>query len=184
MERERICNEDFSSVVAEYKANGVVVVPSVLTPEEVQACRDGLHQNLLERGIDYYQLRNSPESLANLKQFQSHQSGGLPFYYCAWQMQYCMGNLRVFEATKSIWEATWAKGIQGFVNIANCRFSSHRLRLWKSLCSIRFVAWLCFPRQLWCQLPPPHRMGHIETGSPMLQGILIGSDLIMTWFIS
>jgi hypothetical protein len=112
MEPASHCNQDFFSVVADYKANGFAVVPSVLSPDEVQACRDGLHASLLEQGIDYANLQNA-ESLSRLRQFQAHQSGGLPFYYCDWQMQHCMGNLRLYEATKSIWEATWAKGMQG-----------------------------------------------------------------------
>jgi hypothetical protein len=73
---------DFSAIIAEYQTHGVVVIPGVLSVEQVQACREGLHRDLLVHHIDYHNLRHCQQSLLNLKQFQQHQGGGLPFYYC------------------------------------------------------------------------------------------------------
>lgn len=92
--------------IESYQNEGVVVIKQVLSPETLLACRTGLHRDLLDVGINFSTLNKS--DCQNLKNLQSHQSGGLPFYYCNWQMKYCHTNERLFSATRAIWGATWA----------------------------------------------------------------------------
>lgn len=106
---------DWTPHIEQYKEDGVVVISQVLSSQEVLLCREGLHADLRSQGVNYSALDNYT-SLNNLKKLQSHHSGGVPFFYSPWQLKYCHTNQILFEATRAIWAATWAKGIQHFEN--------------------------------------------------------------------
>lgn len=102
---------DYIDLIKTYIRDGAVVIPQVLTPEEVTICREGLHQDLLSVGVDYNDLANSLEAL---KRFQTHQSGGLPFHYSPWRLRYCACNEKLFKVTQALWKSTWAISAPGF----------------------------------------------------------------------
>lgn len=88
-----------------------MVIPNVLSPEEVTLCRKGLHDDLLSLGVDHNNLAGSLEALQSI---QTHQSGGLPLHYSPWRIKYCACNENFFGFIQQLWKVTWAINAPGF----------------------------------------------------------------------
>ncbi len=103
--------EELRQYIEAYKRDGVIVVPDLLSPEEVRMCREGMHNDLFAWGVDYNNLEGC---LDKLKGIQTHQSGGLPFHYSKWRVLQCALNEKLFELTCALWAETWAISAPGF----------------------------------------------------------------------
>jgi hypothetical protein len=103
---------DIQKYIELYKRDGVIVVENILTQDELRLCRDGLHQDLLNEGVDYNNL--DAHNLDALKRVQTHPSGGMPFHYSDWRVRYCALNEKLYALTTTLWKETWAVSAPGF----------------------------------------------------------------------
>ncbi|TMW67954.1 hypothetical protein Poli38472_007626 [Pythium oligandrum] len=92
--------------INEFLEKGVLVVPNVLTPEEVAEARQGLHNELAKYGVDHEDLENTGH---NLKKLSSTGGAGgiLDLFYPSWRLKVAE-NERVFTAMTDLWSATYA----------------------------------------------------------------------------
>jgi len=127
---------DFTQEIETYKRDGVVVIKNVLSPAEVKACRDAYHNDLRKYGVNYNNLK-SPSTHEALKKLQIHGSGGIPFYFCQWQLQYCHTNARYVEAQKALFAATWASGTEQHFQNPFAPFSATKIFSITDSCSFR-----------------------------------------------
>ena len=103
---------EMETLVERFKLDGYVVVPAVLSADEVQMCRAGLHADLAALGIEHGDFSDS--SRDRLLDLQCHSSGALPFYYSPWRLKHCACNLKLWAAVEQIWAATYVAGAAGF----------------------------------------------------------------------
>ncbi|GAB9463664.1 hypothetical protein Gpo141_00001114 [Globisporangium polare] len=98
--------------IDEFMRNGVVVIPNVLTPEEVAAARAGLHGELAKYDVDPNDLVATGD---NLKKLSSTGGAGgiLDLFYPSWRL--CVAeNDKVFAAMSDLWSATYAQNHPDF----------------------------------------------------------------------
>ncbi|GMF23730.1 unnamed protein product [Phytophthora lilii] len=86
--------------VQQFIKQGVLVVPNVLTPEEVAEARRALHGELAKYGV---------ETGDNLKKLSSTGGAGgiLDLFYPSWRLKVAEHE-KVFAAMTDLWEATYA----------------------------------------------------------------------------
>jgi len=131
---------DFSKIVNAVVEDGVVIVTNVLSPEEVEECRQGLHHDLKEHfGVvadktkKFHSQDTSLEDTAYLmEKFQTHPSGGLPFHFSKWRMKHCCFNKKVLNITRALWEETYG---QGDSYSPECRDSLESSNIGSKLCA-------------------------------------------------
>ena len=93
--------------IQEFKSNGVLVIPSVLTNDEVDKCCDGYHDYLLKNGCDVKNLSETARSLSTLS--STNGSGGvLDIFYEDWKL-YVNEHPNVVAVLSDLWQKTYAK---------------------------------------------------------------------------
>jgi hypothetical protein len=93
-------------LVETFQRDGVVVIPNIISSEEVAIARTGLHSMLLQYGCDVNDLTNTAQALDKLS--STHGSGGvLDTFYFDWKLK-LNENLHIFDAISSLWSATYA----------------------------------------------------------------------------
>lgn len=100
----RLCLD--TSLIEEFKNNGVVVVPSVLTTDEVAAALRGLKTYLLACGCDEDNLMDTAGCLTSLS--STNGAGGiLDVFYEDWKL--CLNEHSAVVGTiQSLWQHTYA----------------------------------------------------------------------------
>ena len=104
------------SLVERFRERGCIVAKSVLSPDAVAACREGLHADLLSLGIDHDAVEIAAGSAAMgsipavsaavqtaLRRAQSHQTGALPLPFSPWRLEHCATNARLFALHQRLW---------------------------------------------------------------------------------
>lgn len=90
-----------------YLRDGFVVIPNVLSPEEVQSARDGLHRMLLDHGVDAKDLEHTGKALEKMS--STYGSGGvLDMFYFPWKLQ-LNEHPKVVAALAALWAASYAR---------------------------------------------------------------------------
>ena len=94
--------------VETFKREGVLVVPGILSPDEIAAARAGLHRTLRRLGVEPHAW-DDPVSQAALRSIQltGGKGGIVDIYYNEWAMK-LRTHPRMFGAISELWEATWA----------------------------------------------------------------------------
>ncbi|CEG35744.1 Phytanoyl-CoA dioxygenase [Plasmopara halstedii] len=92
--------------------NGVLVVPNILTPDEVAAARHGLHAELAKYDVLHDNLK---ETGRNLKKLSSTGGAGgiLDLFYPSWRLKVAEHD-RIFAAMTDLWQATYANNSSDF----------------------------------------------------------------------
>ena len=93
--------------VQQFLRDGVLVVPGILTPEEVAATREGLHTFLRTRhGVEVEDLDRTASSLRDLS--STNGSGGvLNIYYPPWKLR-LVQHEKIFRVLSELWAASYA----------------------------------------------------------------------------
>ncbi|KUF78939.1 hypothetical protein AM587_10001368 [Phytophthora nicotianae] len=100
--------------IQQFMDEGVLVVPNVLTPEEVAQARHGLHSELAKYGVDHDNLEETGDNLKNLS--STGGAGGiLDLFYPSWRLKVAE-NEKVFAAMTDLWEATYAHNHPDFLH--------------------------------------------------------------------
>lgn len=94
--------------VASFLEDGLVVVPSVLTPGEVAEARQGLHATLAGHGVEHGDLERTGVALRALST-TGGAGGVIDLYYPHWKLRVAEHE-KVFRAVSQVWEATYAQG--------------------------------------------------------------------------
>ena len=94
-------------LIAHFITNGYVVVPDVLTSEEVKNCRDSLHERMLQLGFDYTDM--TAEKYKNMPRFGCQSE----IFYPDFKFE-IHEDPRFFHIMSQLFEATFAPGIEGF----------------------------------------------------------------------
>ncbi|KAF0700329.1 Aste57867_9142 [Aphanomyces stellatus] len=93
--------------IAEFRENGVLVVPNVLKADEIRAAREGLHADLKSYGVDHENLSATANNLKNLS--STGGAGGiLDLFYPSWRLAVAE-NGGVFNVISDLWDATYAR---------------------------------------------------------------------------
>jgi hypothetical protein len=91
--------------IQEYLDFGILVVPNILTPQEVSNALQGLSETLLQYGIDANDLEATGHNLASLS--STNGSGGvLDIFYEDWTM-YIASHPKLFQVTTELWEKAY-----------------------------------------------------------------------------
>lgn len=98
--------------IEQFKTNGVIVIPNVLTPEEIAEARRGLHEELAKYGVDHNDLEGTGQHLTKLS--STGGAGGiLDLFYPSWRLKVAE-NDKVFAAMSDLWSATYAQNHPDF----------------------------------------------------------------------
>ena len=89
----------------EYKKYGVLVIENILTDEEVELARHGLHQQLLGLGIDHDKVLMGEQKLEEGVRLKSTAS---KIMYSKWKMNVCLHE-KVYNMMKELIMATCGK---------------------------------------------------------------------------
>jgi len=94
------------SQIETYLRDGVLVLPNVLSPKQLDDARIGLHNNLLhQHGVDPDDLRRTGHNLQKLS--STNGSGGvLDIFYPQFKMDVGT-NEKIFEVTSQLWETAY-----------------------------------------------------------------------------
>lgn len=94
--------------IEEFCTNGVLVVPGVLSPEELENAQSGLHECLLKYGCNVDDLK---DTAANLKKLSSTGGAGgiLDLFYEDFKLRLNESE-KVFSVVSDIWSRTYSKG--------------------------------------------------------------------------
>ncbi|DAZ98396.1 TPA: hypothetical protein N0F65_000110 [Lagenidium giganteum] len=92
--------------IDEFRTNGVLVVPNLLSSDEVARARTGLHDELRRYEVDHNDLENTGD---NLKKLSSTGGAGgiLDLFYPSWRLRVAE-NADTFAAITDLWAATYA----------------------------------------------------------------------------
>ena len=93
----------------EYKKYGVLVIENILTDKEVEMARDGLHNQLLELGIDHNKVLMGEQKLDEGPRLKSAAS---KIRYSKWKMDICLHD-NIYHTMKQLILATYG-GEKGF----------------------------------------------------------------------
>jgi hypothetical protein len=89
--------------IEKFQHDGILVVDNILTDDELETAKEGLHQSLLRYGIDTSNLADTAHNLKNLS--STGGSGGvLDLFYSKFKMDIAL-NERLFHATTELWRA-------------------------------------------------------------------------------
>jgi hypothetical protein len=89
--------------IEEYKKYGVLVIENVLTEEEVEVARNGLHDQLLGLGIDHFKVLMGEQKLEEGVRLKSTASKIL---YSKWKMDICL-HKKVYTCMKELMANTY-----------------------------------------------------------------------------
>jgi len=92
--------------INEYKRTGLLVIENVLTEEEVEKARKGLHDQLLSFGIDHDKILSGEQTINEGTRLKSTAS---KIYYSKWKMDVHL-NENVYKYMKQIMNATYFSG--------------------------------------------------------------------------
>lgn len=95
-----------SDQIEEYKRYGVLVIENVLTDEEVDKARQGLHDQLLEFGIDHYKVLMGEQKLDEGVRLKSTAS---KIFYSKWKMDICFHE-KVYNCMRELLSETYLSG--------------------------------------------------------------------------
>lgn len=106
------------SQIDEFIREGVIVLPALLSAQEVADARAGLHTSLLAEGVDVNDL-TSKESANGLRILSStNGSGGvLDMFYEPFKLRIAE-NPRIWDALSQLWAATYARHDEAFTKDA------------------------------------------------------------------
>ena len=94
------------SQIQEFHKSGVLVIPSILTNEEIDKCRNGYHNYLFQNGCDVTKLSETSRSLSMLS--STNGSGGvLDIFYEDWKL-YVNEHPSVVAVLSDLWYNTYA----------------------------------------------------------------------------
>jgi len=98
-----LTNEDIDTFVRD----GVLVLPGILNPSQIQEAREGLARTLLHHGVDVNNLHDTAKNVTSLS--TTNGSGGvLDIFYPKWKMDIAT-NESLFHATSQLWKAAYTK---------------------------------------------------------------------------
>mmetsp|Transcript_17430 Transcript_17430/g.17520 ORF Transcript_17430/g.17520 Transcript_17430/m.17520 type:complete len:377 (+) Transcript_17430:221-1351(+) len=90
----------------EFKTRGIVVVPGVLTPDEVMRVRDEFHKSLIKHEVDVDNLQTTAHNLKSLS--STGGAGGiLDTFYEDWKLK-LNENPKIVSALCQLWQATYS----------------------------------------------------------------------------
>jgi CheY-like chemotaxis protein len=93
-------------LVESFLDNGVVVIPNVLTAEEIAEARQGFHQTLRSYGCDVEDLEHTAKALEKLS--STYGSGGvLDLFYFDWKLR-LNENPKVVVSLQTLWKHSYA----------------------------------------------------------------------------
>eukprot|EP01041_Mallomonas_annulata_P010735 gene10735-22426_t len=91
----------------EFKNRGVLVIPGVLSEEEIISAREGLHSCLLEHGVEWNNLLSTAQNLVNLS--STGGAGGiLDIFYEDWKLK-LNEHPKVVSIISQLWAETYSK---------------------------------------------------------------------------
>jgi hypothetical protein len=93
----------------EYNRYGVLVIENILTDDEVETARNGLHDQLLGLGIDHYKVLMGEQKLEEGVRLKSSAS---KIMYSKWKMDICLHE-KVYGTMRELILATYG-GAKGF----------------------------------------------------------------------
>ncbi|CAH0487985.1 unnamed protein product [Peronospora farinosa] len=98
--------------IQQFMDQGVLVVPNVLTPNELAESRQGLHRELAKYGVDHDNLIETGD---NLKKLSSTGGAGgiLDLFYPSWRLKVAEHE-NIFAAMTDLWQATYAHNHSDF----------------------------------------------------------------------
>ena len=86
--------------------DGVVVVPGILTPQQLEAARTGLDATLQQHGVNPSELDGTAEKLRALS--STNGAGGvLDLFYPPWKLEATLQNDAYFHAVTDIYQASY-----------------------------------------------------------------------------
>lgn len=99
--------------IDEYKRDGVIVIENVLSDDEVEKARNGLHSQLLEHGIDHDKVLSGEQILEEGPRLKGIASR---IFYNKWKIDVCLHE-NVYGNMKKLMDATYLTDkIAGFEN--------------------------------------------------------------------
>jgi len=106
--------------IEEFVLNGIVVIPSIITPDLVEKTMRELEAFLLDQGCNPNNLEGTASTLSKLS--STNGSGGvLDVYYEAWKLR-LNENPNIVGAVQSLWKHTYSSYVDDFQrNICHCR---------------------------------------------------------------
>ena len=96
----------------EFKTNGVLVVPNVLTAEQVSQARSGLAQSLLEQaGVDTSNNSTLLATCCGMNHLSTTNGAGgvLDLYYDEWKLKCTLNNQKYADCMLDLYNATYAQ---------------------------------------------------------------------------
>mmetsp|Transcript_7698 Transcript_7698/g.11341 ORF Transcript_7698/g.11341 Transcript_7698/m.11341 type:complete len:369 (-) Transcript_7698:422-1528(-) len=88
--------------IQSFRQNGYLVVNDVLSEEELDRARQGMHATLLKYGVDHDNLQETGHNLKSLS--STNGAGGiLDVFYPAWKMELCE-NPKMLAIISQLWE--------------------------------------------------------------------------------
>ena len=91
-----------------FQDNGLLVVPNILSPDQVKASKLKLHQTLLKYGVDTNDLKSTGHNLVKLS--STNGAGGvLDLFYPGFKLDIAT-NETLFRATCELWETSFRNG--------------------------------------------------------------------------
>lgn len=98
--------------IQQFIETGILVIPSIISEEELLQTREGFHEYLRSRGCDPANLEETAGNLASLS--STGGSGGvLDVFYEGWKLA-LNEHPRVISALGDIWQATYSPQIENF----------------------------------------------------------------------
>ena len=102
---------EHEDIVEKFRKAGVVVISDVLSPRQVLECREGLHNDLLNLGIDHEKIQRcaqegealGQETHEALRRAQAHATGAIPLLCSPWRLEHCSTNERLRTVHQSLW---------------------------------------------------------------------------------
>lgn len=96
--------------IDEYKQTGLLIIENVLTEEEVETARKGLHNQLLLHGIDHDKVLSREQVLEEGVRLKSTAS---KFYYSKWKLDVHLHE-NVYACMKQLMQATYISQSKNF----------------------------------------------------------------------
>lgn len=103
---------DYSENIEEFKLDGITVFADVFDREEVKKLRDGLHEELLMRGVSHEKIINGMSDLSEIKgpRIKSEASD---LFYGLWKINSQL-NFQVYDRFSHLISRTFGSGTQEF----------------------------------------------------------------------
>jgi len=94
--------------IQSFREQGYIVIPNVLTAEEIIETRQAFHETLRKNGVD---ANNLETTAGNLRELSTTGGAGgvLDIFYAHWKLKICE-HPNVFSVISQLWNATWSSG--------------------------------------------------------------------------